>query len=165
MIDDGRRWLVSNPDRKFDFILMNTTFSWRANASNLLSRDFMNLVRTHLNNGGILYYNTTGSEEAMATGARAFPYGLRISNFLAVSESPFTLDKKRWKAALTNYKIDGHPVFDLSNPLQQKRFEEVLSVTGQPNSPTSLLESRASMLNRSADVPTITDNNMGAEWK
>ncbi len=32
-IDDGRRWLTAHPDRRFDFILMNTTFNWRANAS------------------------------------------------------------------------------------------------------------------------------------
>ncbi len=36
VIDDGRRWLVGHPDRRFDFILMNTTWNNRANVSNLL---------------------------------------------------------------------------------------------------------------------------------
>ncbi len=120
VIDDGRRWLVSHPDRKFDFILMNTTYNWRANATNLLSREFLNLIRPHLSTGGIAYYNTTWSEEVMATGSSVFPYSLRVANFLAVSDSPFTLDKDRWKESLTNYQLDGHPVFDLSNPLHQK---------------------------------------------
>jgi predicted membrane-bound spermidine synthase len=61
VIDDGRRWLVSQPDRKFDFILMNSTYNWRANVTNLLSREFLGLIRSHLNSGGIEYYNTTSS--------------------------------------------------------------------------------------------------------
>jgi spermidine synthase len=116
VIDDGRRWLVSHPDSRFDFILMNTTHYWRANASNLLSREFLGLIRSHLNPGGIEYYNTTGSEEAMATGLSVFPYGLRIAGFIALSDSPFALDKERWRQSLIAYSIDGHPVFDLSIP-------------------------------------------------
>src|ERR1700722_12217137 len=50
-IDDGRRWLVSHPDSKFDLVLMNTTFNWRANTTNLLSAEFLNLLRQHLNPG------------------------------------------------------------------------------------------------------------------
>ncbi|HWZ33507.1 MAG TPA: fused MFS/spermidine synthase [Bryobacteraceae bacterium] len=41
VIDDGRRWLTRNPDRKFDMIVMNTTYHWRANVSNLLSVEFL----------------------------------------------------------------------------------------------------------------------------
>ncbi|MGA7242584.1 MAG: fused MFS/spermidine synthase, partial [Terracidiphilus sp.] len=48
VIDDGRRWLVSHPDRRFDFILMNTTFNWRSNATNLLSVEFLQLLREHM---------------------------------------------------------------------------------------------------------------------
>jgi spermidine synthase len=51
-IDDGRRWLVRNTGRKFDAIVMNTTFHWRSNASNLLSSEFLQLIREHLNPGG-----------------------------------------------------------------------------------------------------------------
>ena len=93
VIDDGRRWLVAHPERRFDFILMNTTFNWRANMSNLLSTEFMQLMRAHMNPGGIAYYNTTWSGEALATGASAFPYALRFMGFLAVSDSPITLER------------------------------------------------------------------------
>ena len=34
---------------KFDLILMNTTFHWRYYATNLLSRDFLELCQKHLN--------------------------------------------------------------------------------------------------------------------
>ena len=97
VIDDGRRWLLGHPDRRFDFILMNTTWHYRAHVSNLLSTEFMGLMREHLNRGGIAYYNTTYSGDALVTGATAFPYALRINSFLAVSNSPITLDKSLWR--------------------------------------------------------------------
>jgi spermidine synthase len=164
VIDDGRRWLVSHPDRKFDFILMNTTYHWRANISNLLSREFLWIIRTHLKPGGIEYYNTTWSEEAMATGMSVFPYSLRVANFLAVSDSPFQLNKERWRDALTSYSIDGRPVFDLSTPLHRKRLEEVLKVADDSADPRAASESRANMMRRLANTPIITDDNMGGEW-
>jgi predicted membrane-bound spermidine synthase len=165
VIDDGRRWLVGHPDRKFDFILMNTTYHWRANVSNLLSREFLELIRSHLNSGGIEYYNTTWSERAMATGLSVFPFGLRIANFLAVSDSPFTLDKDRWKEALTDYQIDGRPVFNLAIPHHQERLDEVLHVADQRDDPNGIYESQASMVRRLSGFPIITDDNMGTEWQ
>jgi predicted membrane-bound spermidine synthase len=164
VIDDGRRWLVAHPDRQFDFILMNTTWNYRAHISNLLSTEFMGLMRAHLNPGGIAYYNTTFSGDALATGATAFPYALRIYNFLAVSNNPITLDKNLWRAALTGYRIDGRPVFDLAKPEQRARLEEVLHLADTLDLPGSQLESRASMLQRLKGARLITDDNMGAEW-
>jgi len=165
VIDDGRRWLVGHPDRRFDFILMNTTFNWRANATNLLSTEFMGLLREHLNPGGIAYYNTTWSGDVLATGAAAFPYALRINSFLAVSDSPITLDKNRWRTALSDYRIDGRPVFDLANPLQRARLEEVLHLADELDVPNGDLESRASLQSRLKGARLITDDNMGTEWR
>ena len=50
---------------------MNTSFNWRA-TFNRLSTKFMGLMRAHMNPGGIAYYNTTSSGEALAT-ARLVP--------------------------------------------------------------------------------------------
>src|SRR6202030_4751858 len=36
-IDDGRRWLLAHPDARYDAIVVNITFYWRAHVSNLLS--------------------------------------------------------------------------------------------------------------------------------
>src|SRR5262249_10757488 len=77
-IDDGRRWLLAHPNTKFDFVLMNTTHNWRANTTNLLSSEFLQLVRSHLSLGGILYYNATGSPRVQLTAATVFPYALRV---------------------------------------------------------------------------------------
>jgi len=165
VIDDGRRWLVGHPDSRFDFILMNTTWNNRANISNLLSTEFMGLMRVHLNPGGIAYYNTTWSGDVLATGAAAFPYALRINSFLAVSDSPLTLDKNLWRAALTSYRIDGRPVFDLSIPVQLARMEEVLHLADELDLPGGQLESRASLRRRLKDARLVTDDNMGTEWQ
>ena len=54
--DDGRRWLNRNPDASFDFILMNTSFHWRSNSTNLLSVEFMETMKVHLNPGGVVYF-------------------------------------------------------------------------------------------------------------
>ena len=72
VIDDGRRWLVGHPDQRFDFILMNTTFNWRANISNLLSVEFLQILRNHLNPGGVAYYNTTEFRGSPASPERQF---------------------------------------------------------------------------------------------
>jgi len=168
-IDDGRRWLVAHPDRKFDFILMNTTFNWRANATNLLSVEFLQLVRRHLNPGGIEYYNTTQSHRAQLTGATVFPYALRIASFLAVSDSPIHFDRAHLRDVLAAYNIDGRPVFDLTKPRDRAKLEGIAAIPAvsryDGDHPTVSIESRASLLAQWKGQRLITDDNMGTEWR
>jgi spermidine synthase len=167
-IDDGRRWLVRNAGRKFDAIVMNTTFHWRSNASNLLSSEFLQLIRQHLNAGGVQFYNTTESDEAMATGLRIFPYGMRLANFMVVSNDPLQLDAKRWFDVLSQYTIDGKPVFDLSQEQHRRRLVEVMAMPATMDRDVPgfwTLESAGHVRARTADARTITDDNMGTEWR
>src|SRR5712671_5647664 len=167
-IDDGRRWLIRNPGRKFDVIVMNTSYSWRSNMSNLLSLEFLQLIRRHLNPGGVHFYNTTDSKEAMLTCVSAFPFGMRLANFMAVSDAPLQLDARRWFEVLARYKIDGQPVFDLSQERHRRRLQEVMAMAAtmdrdiRPGSFT--LESAGHIRARAAAVRAITDDNMGTEW-
>jgi predicted membrane-bound spermidine synthase len=165
VIDDGRRWLVSHPNRKFDFILMNTSFNWRANTTNLLSTEFLGIIRAHLNPGGVAYYNTTSSERVLVTGSTEFPYALRIFNFLAVSDTPLTLDEDIWKAKLTSYRIDGRPVFDLANQPDRDALNRILHLDDAIGTSRGMVESRTSMLHRFHSFQLITDDNMGTEWQ
>jgi spermidine synthase len=168
VIDDGRRWLVSHPHQRFDLILMNTTYNWRANVTNLLSMEFLRLMRQHLEVGGIGYYNTTSSPEVQATGASAFPYALRVANFLAVSDSPIMYDREKLRSILASYRIDGRSVFDLSKSAYQNRLEDIASLPQIEDSESTRfgsIEDRASMLKRLAGERPITDDNMGTEWK
>jgi spermidine synthase len=166
-IDDGRRWLVRNAGRKFDAIVTNTTFNWRSNASNLLSSEFLELVRRHLNPGGVQFYNTTESDEAMATGIRVFPFGMRLANFMVVSDAPLQLDEKRWLDVLSHYSIDGKPVFDFSQEQHRRRLLEVMAMTTTMDHDVPgfwTLESAAHIRARTVHARTITDDNMGTEW-
>ena len=166
-IDDGRRWLVSNPQRKFDLIVMNTSFHWRAHMSHLLSTGFLQLIRSHLEPGGAMFYNTTGSGEVMITGATVFPYALRVVNFLAVSDQPLVFDRDALRKALEVYRIDGKPVLDLTQPAGQQRLTELMAwadTIGKPNPAAAPIEYADTIRQRHKDKRMITDDNMGTEW-
>ncbi|HET6178899.1 MAG TPA: fused MFS/spermidine synthase [Candidatus Sulfotelmatobacter sp.] len=166
-IDDGRRWLIRNSGRKFDAIVINTTFNWRSNISNLLSVEFLQLIRQHLNPGGVDYYNSTESDEVLATGLRVFPYGMRLANFMLLSDSPLQLDEQRWSGVLTRYSIDSRPVFDLSQERHRGRLTEVLALPGTLDRKVAgfyTLESADHIRARTRETRIITDDNMGTEW-
>jgi spermidine synthase len=169
-IDDGRRWLLAHPDSRFDFILMNTTHNWRANASNLLSVEFLQLIRKHLNAGGVLYYNTTNSERVQLTGATVYPFGLRVANFIAVSDSPIVFDRANWRRLLENYEIDGQRVFDLSKSVDRSCIDRWVAMPESHQKPEvglfeTSIEDRTSLLLRFQGLQIVTDDNMGTEWQ
>lgn len=167
-IDDGRRWLVRHPDAKFDVIVMNTTWHWRAHITNLLSREFLALARSHLSPGGVHYFNTTSSDDAQLTASLAFPYSLRIANFIAVSDSPIVFDNARWEAILRGVTIDGTPALDLSGAPEQEAFARLMQFPDLAHEgPYQFwsLETRDRILARTAGATIITDDNMACEWK
>ena len=73
-IDDGRRWLLRHAQR-FDVIVMNTTYHWRAHSTAILSKEFLELVSVDLQPYGVFFFNLTGSLEAQRTGSRCFRTG------------------------------------------------------------------------------------------
>lgn len=157
-IDDGRRWLVRNKDRRFDMIVSNTTFHWRSNASNLLSKEFLDLIRNHLREGGIFFYNTTASARVLYTGASVFRHALRVMQFVVVSDSPIPMDLDRLKRRLWTYPREGKTVFDRSRPGDEARVNEVIAALSME------LEREDSILSRLLGTRLITDDNMGTEW-
>lgn len=166
--DDGRRWLLHNPEAKFDVIVMNTSFHWRNHITNLLSVDFLHIVREHLRNKGVIFYNTTHSDDVAATGLSVFPYALRLSTCLALSDSPLVLDRARWRSVLLGYVIDGNHVIDSRDPEQVKKLDQIVNISDGPpvgewNSVESDRELRLRLQSRR--TPIITDDNMGLEWR
>jgi predicted membrane-bound spermidine synthase len=79
---DGRRWLRQNPDARFDLIVMNSSFAWRAFASNLLSVAFFEELKAHLNPGGSIGVNPTGSIHVAYTFAHVFPKSVILDGYL-----------------------------------------------------------------------------------
>jgi spermidine synthase len=158
-IDDGRRWMVRNPDRKFDMIVANATFHWRSNASNLLSKEFLELVRSRLKPGGLYAYNTTGSTRAIQTGCAVFPHALRMGGVLVVSDSPLELDVDRLGERLTAYPRGEGVVFDRAKPADLALRQSVLAKF------RAIVHLRDSLTAMPPAGPLITDDNMGTEWE
>jgi spermidine synthase len=155
-IDDGRRWLQRHPEARFDFILMNTTFHWRDHATNLLSADFLRICQRHLKSGGVLYFNSTGSEDVVYTAACVFPHITRYVNLVAASDSPFALTQEQRRANLLRFRREGKPVFDPHLPELAAILDDLVA---------SDLEDEGPMYRARTDLYCITDDNMASEYK
>lgn len=152
-IDDARRWLVRNRDRKFDVIISNTTPNWRAHVTSLLSVEFLELAKSRLKPGGVLFYGTTGSLRAQHTGLRVFPHGLFMQNFLAVGEQPVEFDAERWKSVLRRTRRMGRPMYE-----DEARLDRDAQGIRSRFLPCDDLRRRV------AGEKPLTDDNMGNEW-
>jgi spermidine synthase len=168
--DDGRRWLRANPDRRFDAIVSNTTWHFRASTTNLLSREFLDLVKGHLNPGGIFFYNTTASDRVQRTGCLAFAHGARFLNHMVVAQAPIAWDFERWRRTLESYRIDGRPVLDPSRPEDRAALDRLMSwkASRAPQAghdEAQPIEPCPELLVRTAGKQPVTDDNMGTEWR
>jgi spermidine synthase len=166
-VDDGRRWLLAHPEAKYDAIVQNTSFYWRDHSSDLLSVDYLKIVREHLLPGGIYFYNATGSDEVVATGLHVFPYGLRVVNFLVVSETPLKYDRERLMAILREYRIDGKLMFDPADPESERVLAGYANFVDTIERPPDEqgMETSESLNARLRPRLIITDDNMGWEWR
>jgi spermidine synthase len=162
--DDGRRWLRANPDRRFDAIVSNTTWHFRANVTNLLSAEFLDLIKRHLNPGGIFFYNTTDSARVQRTSCLAFTDGARFLNHMVVSRTPIRWDFARWRRILAAYRIDGRPVFDMYRSEDRAELDRLLASFATPGEPRKI-EACPDILTRTAGREPVTDDNMGNEWR
>jgi spermidine synthase len=152
-IDDGRRWLRRNPDARFDAFVQNTTYYWRANAGNLLSREYFEEIRRHLNPGGIAIINTTGSFDVLATAGAVFPHAYRYLNFVYASEQDLTPQPAR---LLEIRRPDGHRfTFDDAKPGSVAAALE--NVQLQPVGEF--------LARHQADAQIITDDNLLTEYR
>jgi predicted membrane-bound spermidine synthase len=152
-IDDGRRWLRRNPQARFDLVIQNTTYHWRSNAGNLLSREYLQNVRQHMNPGAVLTTNTTGSFDVLATMGVVFPYAYRYANFGYASDRPL---QPNFALITDIQRPDGGP-FTTRAPygsvvayLAMARLEPVGSFNAR---------------HTGADAQIITDDNLLSEYR
>lgn len=168
--DDGRRWLRMHPERRFDAIVSNTTWHFRANTTNLLSMEFLRLADAHLAPGGVLYYNTTDSPRVQRTACLAFPHGARFKNHVVVSRAPLAWDFEHWRKTLAAYRIDGRPVLDAGGGHDRRIVDGMLGEwkaaqdSGEAGR-SNVIEGCPGILARTAGLPVVTDDNMGSEWR
>jgi spermidine synthase len=160
--DDGRRWLGHHPEMRFDAVVANTSFHFRANATNLLSLEYLKLVKQHLNPGGIFFYNTTGSQRVQRTACTVFPHGARFTNHMVVSETPIDWNFSRWRNVLVSYTVDGKPAFDPNSAVDQSQIDSLMKEyrLGGP-----MVSECPDLISATTDSALITDDNMGTEWR
>lgn len=160
VVDDGRKWLRKHPDTQFDMVLMNTTWHWRAYASNLLSRDFLSLVKPHLKNHGIFAYNSTGSREVFATALSVYPQVYKYKNFVYAMKQPLDIlenqDINRVKGNLARLRWaeTQQAVFADDEQLSQALAEMTKEDKFQLQTPEM-----------HPNIEIITDDNMITEFK
>ncbi|WGR71030.1 MULTISPECIES: fused MFS/spermidine synthase [unclassified Bradyrhizobium] len=160
--DDGRRWLTHHPEAHFDAVVVNATWHFRANASNLLSSEFMELVKRHLNEGGIYLYNTTNSRRAQRTACVAFAHGAHFLNHMVVSQSPIDWNHARWRRTLEAYRIDGKPEFAAGNAADQAVLDRLMTDYREDG---PMFEQCPQLPSATEGETPITDDNMGTEWR
>jgi spermidine synthase len=163
VIDDGRRWLNRHPERKFDAIIQNTTWCYRPNVTNLLSREYLALIAAHLRQGGVIMSSCTIRPARCACSGR-----LALCTRECACSTPWamSLDSDRLRQTLGDYPINGRSVLDTADP-RQAQIEKIVSDLPPPPA----AEPRAGqamedcgILDRSAGLSVITDDNMGEEW-
>ena len=146
-----------HPDSRFDFILMNTTYHWRDQINNLVSKEFLELCKGHLNEGGILYYNTTHSWDIPYTAAHVFEYVTRYSNFIAASDRPFPSSAELRHRNLLRFTYHDRPISEYDDPKLDRVLDEMAN--------SDLNNRRDQYLSQGDLLYLITDDNLASEFK
>ena len=155
VVDDGRRWLEAARGERFDMIVVNTSFHWRANATHLLSAEYFALAAERLAPDGVLYFNTTHSDEAMRTACTSFASGLRLGSFVAVGNGDVHLDLDAYEAAVRTVAVEGRPATTDADGWIARELPRWL-VVGNFESCTEILE-------RTVGRTLVTDDNLATE--
>lgn len=152
---DPRRWLAQHPDRRFDVIVANTEWHWRAGATHELSAEFLQLLKGHLAEGGVAYFNGTGSLDVLYTASGVWRHVIRASNYIAASDAPFNQGRDERRAAvLAVAGPDGAPRIRGNRAAQV--VDAILDQVSGDLAPA---------LRRANDLWNITDDNMASEFK
>jgi spermidine synthase len=157
-IDDGRRWLRTHPDRHYDLVVINTTWYWRAYSSNLLSREFLLLLKQHMNAGALLAYNTTGSPDVMKTANAVFSHIGLYGNFVIAADYNWLprLSDREAINKLSALRLDGKPLIPIHELSEFFVKEPVLSF--------KFIEA-AYKAQHARKLEVITDLNLITEYK
>ncbi len=156
-IDDGRRWLNNNPDEKFDIIIMNTIYYWRSNSTNLLSYEFLELCKKHLNKGGVLFYNSTGAMDNYYTAAHLFKHIGKIDSMVIAGDEPLDVPADIKRRNLLGFENDnGKTIFSDNDPNYSSVRENLVN---------QKIEDMHDELLQRKDLWLITDDNMSSEYK
>ena len=159
IFDDARKWVKTHDKNKYDMILMNTTWHWRAYSSNLLSNNFISMLKMHLNQDGVLFYNSTNSLDAYHTARNVFPFVYKYKNFVLASQQQIDPQYQQIPKQLCQL-LDHQSQKEIftDNTACIKAAEEI---TKNEFTPYDAID--FTTLNRKPEI--ITDDNMITEFK
>ncbi len=157
-IDDGRRWLKNHPENRYDLIVMNTTYNWRAYTTNLLSKNFLQVIKEHMNPGAVVGYNTTSSLDALNTAASVFQYAYLYEKFLIAADFDWRSKLLTHDAVgrLSSLQMDGRQLF----PAHSES-----SIINYLHEPVIDLQAAKVRSGVKRPIEIITDRNMITEFK
>lgn len=159
-VDDGRRWLKRSSGQRFDLIVMNNTLHGRSYSTNLLSIEFMRELRMHLVPGGLMAFNTTGSQDAALTAMQVFPHCYRHSAMVYCSERDFRPTPVIAESRLAALTLDGQPILTTSDFAQAEGAGRRLVAMATGVKPVHLMFDDVRHVAR-----VITDANMLTEYR
>jgi len=156
-IDDARRWLRRHPEARYDLIVMNTTFHWRAYATNLLSIEFLEILKSHLAAQGVVAYNATGSPDVYETAGRAFSFVRKYDSFVYASDHDFLAGLTSGKLRIWTMSHDGSRLLDPDVASDRIAVAKLFAVPFQT----------VGQLERGSKRPlqVISDDNLLTEYK
>ncbi|MEM3000954.1 MAG: fused MFS/spermidine synthase [Candidatus Nitrosocaldus sp.] len=105
VIDDGRRFLLRT-EEKFDLILIDPLRSTTAYSNNLYSKEFYEIVKKHLSQGGVFMVWMDEYKVMPKTVIESFDYYKIYSVFSLASNVPFIENKERKKEFLTKLTLE-----------------------------------------------------------
>lgn len=155
VFDDARRWLRLHPEKKYDLIVMNSTWHWRSNTTLLLSQNFFDQLKTHMMPGAVMAFNSTYSQDAFYTAYHVFGNAYRLNNFVYASDHSlkemfFREENIQW---LRGFKVNGNPIFSRNSDVPEKILDM----------PFVAYRDVSSSFERESEL--ITDENMLPEFK
>lgn len=156
--DDGRRWLKRHPDERYDLVVMNTTYHYRAYISMLLSKEFLGVAQRHMLPGAVIAFNSTYSPDVYKTAASVFSSVYQYGNFVIAGENialPGEEEAMRRVAAL---RLPQGALVDMAQPAVSKRLKR--NYEQFQHYDEAVLAAKAGR-----PIEVITDQNMLTEYK
>lgn len=103
VIDDGRRYLLAHPEKRYDAILIDPIRSATAYSNNLYSQEFFALAKTHLSPGGIFLFWRDEHKVLLRTAASVFPEMRVYKEFSICSGNPLQGDTLRRRRMIDSF--------------------------------------------------------------
>ena len=143
-IDGGRRWLRNHPEQKYDLIIVNRT--------GLLSREFLLMLKQHMQENAVLTFNYGESVHVLKTAKTIFLYAYPYEGFIIAADFDWR-DKMRDPASmkkLGDLNFDGKLIFPPGSDVFIAKYLHYPQDLSDPQTSTAEI---------------ITDRNLLTEFK